>query len=363
MHRKQELAAPGDPPRTVRRQRARRHQAVQMEVGPQLLVPRVQHEREAHLAAEVLAAELQQGFGRRVEQQVQQGPLVALAVEDQRVQVVRQGEHVVKVRHRQEFFQAGVHPGGRGHALALRAMAVAATVVRQPLEPARRAPLAMAAQRRGPAMLDVPHRLPLGARQAMRLPVRLAVLPKDVGQFAADGGAAAAASADTGSEDGVHSSTSPSPGRRNRSSGLRIDSKCWLVTCKYLAVVLKLVCPISRWIIGNGTPASIKWVANECRRQWMPCPCWIPARALAASKSSAALSAARVLAAVWDPRTANAAADTPASRRAVPPAVAARAACSDPCDPCPGRRESASARNECRAAADGPVPRRASRPP
>jgi integrase len=32
-----------------------------------------------------------------------------------------------------------------------------------------------------------------------------------------------------------------------------------------LAVVLKLVCPISRWITGKGTPASIKWVANEWR--------------------------------------------------------------------------------------------------
>ena len=71
MHWKQELAAPGDPPRPVRRQRARRHQAVQMEMTPQPLVPRVQHERESHLA-EVLAAKRQQGFGRRVEQRVQQ---------------------------------------------------------------------------------------------------------------------------------------------------------------------------------------------------------------------------------------------------------------------------------------------------
>ena len=265
MHRKQEPAAPGDPPRPVRRQRARRHQAVQMKVASQPLVPRVQYERETHLAPEVLAAKRQQGFGRRVEQQIQQGPLVPLAVQNQPVQVVRQGEHLVEVRHRQQLAEAGVHPSGRGHALALRAVAVATAVIRQSLVPAGRTPLAMAAQRLGAAMLDVPHRLPLGPRQTMRLPVRLAVLPKDVRQFAAGRRRRRRCVGRQGSEGGVHSSTSPSPGRRNRSSGLRIDSRCWLVTCKYLAVVVKLVCPISRWITGNATPASIKWVANECR--------------------------------------------------------------------------------------------------
>ena len=37
-----------------------------MEVGPQLLIPRVQHEREADLAAQLLAAELQESLSHRV---------------------------------------------------------------------------------------------------------------------------------------------------------------------------------------------------------------------------------------------------------------------------------------------------------
>ena len=71
-----------------------------MEVSPQLLVPRVQHERETDLAAQLLAAKLQERLSRRVKQQLEQGALVALAVQDQPVQLMRQREHVVKIRHR-----------------------------------------------------------------------------------------------------------------------------------------------------------------------------------------------------------------------------------------------------------------------
>src|SRR5271167_1741574 len=117
-----------------------------MEVGPQLLVPRVQHERETDLAAQLLAAKLQERLSRRVKQQLEQGALVALAVQNQSVQLVRQREHVVKIGHRQELLSAGRHPRGRGRTLALGAMPVAATVVRVAFKTASRAPLSMAAQ-------------------------------------------------------------------------------------------------------------------------------------------------------------------------------------------------------------------------
>ena len=117
-----------------------------MEVGPQLLVPRVQHERETDFAAQLLAAKLQERLSRRVEQELEQGALVALAVQDQSVQLMRQREHVVKIGHRQELLSAGRHPRGRGRSLALGAMPVAATVVRVAFETASRAPLSMAAQ-------------------------------------------------------------------------------------------------------------------------------------------------------------------------------------------------------------------------
>ena len=88
-HGKEEFTAASDPPRTVFGQGPGSDQAMQMEVGPQLLVPRVQHERETDLAAQLLAAELQEGLSHRVKQQLEQGALVALAVQDQPVQLVR----------------------------------------------------------------------------------------------------------------------------------------------------------------------------------------------------------------------------------------------------------------------------------
>ena len=99
-HGKEEFTAASDPPRAVIGQSAGSDQAMHMEVGPQLLVPRVQHERETDFATQLLAAKLQQRLSRRVKQQLEQGALVALAVQDQPVQLMRQREHVVKVRHR-----------------------------------------------------------------------------------------------------------------------------------------------------------------------------------------------------------------------------------------------------------------------
>ncbi len=43
-----------------------------MEVGPQLLVPRVQHERETDFAAQFLAAKSQERLSRCVKQQLEQ---------------------------------------------------------------------------------------------------------------------------------------------------------------------------------------------------------------------------------------------------------------------------------------------------
>ena len=48
-HGKEELTATSDPPRTVFGQGPGSDQAMQMEVGPQSLVPGVQHERETDL--------------------------------------------------------------------------------------------------------------------------------------------------------------------------------------------------------------------------------------------------------------------------------------------------------------------------
>ena len=128
---------------------------------PQTLVPGVQNEGEADLAAQLAAAETQQRGRRGIEQQTQQRPLVTLAVEDQWVQLMGQGEHVMEIGHRQELLLASGGPGGRIRALALGAVAVAATVVGVLLETASRAPLVLPTQRGRAAMRDRPGGLAL----------------------------------------------------------------------------------------------------------------------------------------------------------------------------------------------------------
>jgi len=155
-----------------------------VEVGPQLLIPGVQDQREADLASQLLAAELQEGLRRRVEEQLQQRPLVPLAEQDQRVELVRQRKHVMEVGHRQQFVGAGLDPGGRGRALALGTVPVAATVIDVPLVPATLAPQAVASQRRRAAGRDRADRLALGRPQRTRFLQGRAVTAEQVRQLA-----------------------------------------------------------------------------------------------------------------------------------------------------------------------------------
>jgi hypothetical protein len=46
-------------------------------------------------------------------------------------------------------------------------------------------------------------------------------------------------------------------GIRKRSSGLQTRSRCWRVTCRYRAVVARLVCPSKRCRMGRSTPAPL----------------------------------------------------------------------------------------------------------
>jgi len=103
--------------------------AMHVEVVSQLLVPRVQHHGETDLAAEVVVTECQERVGDGAKQQVQQRAPVALAGQQQRIQLVWQRKHVVKIRRRQQFRLAILQPGRLGKRLALGAIAVTAAVV------------------------------------------------------------------------------------------------------------------------------------------------------------------------------------------------------------------------------------------
>ena len=94
----------------------------------QLLAPGVQHRNRSQTRPQVfrIGTELQQRLRRRREQQ----PIQQLAVaQHQRAQLVRQREHHVKVRHRQQFRLPFGQPGRTLGAATLRTVTVAARVI------------------------------------------------------------------------------------------------------------------------------------------------------------------------------------------------------------------------------------------
>ena len=125
----QKIAWPArDPPRSIRRQAATRHDHVHMRVVRQRGAPGVQHRHEADASAEMLGIgrDRERGLGRGFEQQVVDHRLVLIGdVGDRR----RQRVHHMKVRHRQQLGLALGQPLACGCALALGAVPVAAAVV------------------------------------------------------------------------------------------------------------------------------------------------------------------------------------------------------------------------------------------
>jgi hypothetical protein len=88
----------------------------------------------------------------------------------------------MEVWHWQQVGLPRLQPGGAGVALALRAMAVAATIVRTTDQPAIGTDLGVATKCRGPAQFDSAHHPPLDAVQVsvMGAPVGVAMAAKDV---------------------------------------------------------------------------------------------------------------------------------------------------------------------------------------
>src|SRR5262249_33792367 len=290
-HREQVAPLRRHPPRALQGQDAAGNDGMHMEVRPQLLVPGMQDHGDAERAAEVVAAELKQGLGGGLEQQVQQGPLIVLVAEDQRVELVRQGGEVVGGADRQEPGLRSGQPLRPGEGLAFGAMAIATGVVGEAFVPTVRATLPVPAQTGGAAGLEGLQDLPVRQGQSMRGPVVGTMAAHDVGQFTrgwwprpcrgVTGGwqHRRQSLARAGSD---RAGTSSGPGSRSQSKGLCSCVSFFSVTCRYSAVVLRLVCPSSSWMVRRSTPTSSRCVAKQCRRVWMPWPRWRPARSLAA---------------------------------------------------------------------------------
>ena len=121
----------------------------------------------------------ERGLGRGFEQQVVDHRLVLIGdVGDLRRQCV----HHMKVRHREEIGLARGQPLPGGCALALRAVPVAATVVRDLGVRALLAARDMAAERRRAAALDRTHDLQLAETEVARIgaPPRRPVVAEDI---------------------------------------------------------------------------------------------------------------------------------------------------------------------------------------
>jgi hypothetical protein len=129
-HRKQETLLRRDP-FTACRQRPAGYQRMQMDMSAEILLPRVQHQRERRHAAQMsrVGGELGKRCRYRREQRLVERPWCG---GNQAIEVVRQREHQVKVRHGQHFTPPCGDPGFLRPGLALRAVPVPARVIDVP---------------------------------------------------------------------------------------------------------------------------------------------------------------------------------------------------------------------------------------
>ena len=128
--REKEIVTMGPHPAgVIGRQAAGRHDAVNVGMMLQLLVPGVQDTEEADLGAEALwvCGDLQKCLSAAAEQQAIDDVLV---LKSERPQVVRQREDHMSITGRQQFRAACRQPVVAGPVLAFRTMPIAAGIVR-----------------------------------------------------------------------------------------------------------------------------------------------------------------------------------------------------------------------------------------
>ena len=97
----------GHPVGAVLGQRSSGHEAVEVEVGIERLVPGVQHQRRAELATQVVLAKLEERLADGAEQQGQQETFVP---QDERIEGMRHGKHGVEVGRGEQLRTLRFHP-------------------------------------------------------------------------------------------------------------------------------------------------------------------------------------------------------------------------------------------------------------
>jgi hypothetical protein len=141
----------------------------------------VQDQRERQLPAQParVGGEFGEGGRRGAEEHLVDHPR---ALSDQRMERMRQGEHQMEIRHRQQLLAPFRQPVLLGSGLALWAVAVAARVIDVARHPAAVTGLDVAAEDGRATGDDRPPDLGLGRRQEVLGEVRRPVPAEDLGQ-------------------------------------------------------------------------------------------------------------------------------------------------------------------------------------
>ena len=180
LHGKQKAWVRGYPAGALVGQGAAWHQRVHVEMGLERLVPGVQEQDGAELAAQGVVAKLEQRLAGSAQQQGEQRAFVA---EDQRVEGMGQGKDAVERGHLKEVGWSVCEPLLLAEALALGAVAVATRVVGIALEAALGALFGVSPELRRTTGHEVVQDLVVGWRHWGRRAVGLTIEAQDVGDF------------------------------------------------------------------------------------------------------------------------------------------------------------------------------------
>ena len=181
--RKKPVVFAGDPVLAVRGQRSRGNDDMDVEMVQERLVPGMKKGHEAEFAAESVVrvrAELQQGFRDGFVQNVDCDFPVA---ENNRIQIVRDGEHVVEIFDRKYLALSLFKPAFLRHGLAFGTMAIPAGIVERDFLSAIGAFLNAASEPFRAAADYVRDDFELGGRHLVDLKVVAYMLAEYVGDF------------------------------------------------------------------------------------------------------------------------------------------------------------------------------------
>ena len=175
--RQKESRSRRDPLSCVVVQSSTGHDAVDVRVKPELLIPGVENGDEAGRGPEVVPAHVDHGFRSSLEQEGIGGGWVA---PEERIETVRESEDLVKVGDGEQVVDLGLDPERLIQALTLGAVSIAAGIVDRGLTSAVVASLLVSAQDRGATRGQRLHNAGFVVAESRKI---LRVFSEDVSQF------------------------------------------------------------------------------------------------------------------------------------------------------------------------------------